>query len=300
MFDWLKQQVLCLRGTLTRWQNDEGPLMGAAVAYYLGLSLFPLLLILIAAVGVFLRYTQTGQGAEDYILSAVGEQLSPSLQSHVETALNQVKDKSAVGGSLGLIGVVIAALAGFVQFERAFDHIWSVPQQEKTGVWQTVKRFLLERGIAFLLLLGCGALIAVVSITGLALSGVRESTESILSIPDAFWSILQTAISVSVNVGIFTLIYRFLPRAPVQWTDALRGGVLAASLWEIGRQVLSSFLIGSKYSSAYGVAGSILAILLWCFYAVTILFLGAEFIQEYLSRYRSRTSGRLAVAEAPR
>lgn len=43
--------------------------------------------------------------------------------------------------------------------------------------------------------------------------------------------------------------------------------------------MLEAYLIGSKYSSAYVAAGSLLAILL-CFYAVTTLFLGAEYIQE--------------------
>lgn len=286
MKDWSTRQLQCLRGAVYRWLDDEGPLMGAAVAYYVGLSLFPMLLVLIAGVGMFLQYTQTGQDAEQQILSAVSEQLSPALEEHVATALGQIRDKSGVGGRLGLLGILIAALAGFAQFERAFNHIWSVPEPEKTGIWHGVKRFILQRGIAFVLLLGSGLLVAAVSIVGLALSGVREYSADFLPMPDSLWNLLQMAVSVGLNVCVFALIYRYLPRAAVRWGDAFRGGLVAACLWEVGRQVLASYLIGSKYSSAYGAAGSMLAILLWCFYAVTTLFLGAEYIQELRARSR--------------
>ena len=40
-----------------RLYADDGPVMAAATAYYLGLSFFPLLLVLTAGVGWFLRHT---------------------------------------------------------------------------------------------------------------------------------------------------------------------------------------------------------------------------------------------------
>lgn len=286
MTDWLIRQFQYLRGAVFRWLNDDGPLMGAAVAYYVGLSLFPMLLVLIAGLGMFLKYTQTGQDAEQQILTAVAEQLSPALEEHVATALDQIQNKSGVGGRLGMLGILIAALAGFTQFERAFNHIWNVPEPEQSGVWHTVKRFVVQRGIAFLLLLGCALLIAAVSIVGLTLSGARQYSADFLPMPDALWNLLQLAASVSLNVCVFAVIYRYLPRTVVRWGDAFRGALVAACLWEVGRQVLEAYLIGSKYSSAYGAAGSVLAILLWCFYAVTILFLGAEYIQEFRARSR--------------
>ena len=60
-----------------------------------------------------------------------------------------------------------------------------------------------------------------------------------------------------------------------------RAGIAAAVTWEIGRQLLASWLIGSKYTSAYGVVGSFIAILLWSYYSITVVLMGAEFIQTY-------------------
>jgi hypothetical protein len=34
-----------------------------------------------------------------------------------------------------------------------------------------------------------------------------------------------------------------------------------------------------RYTSAYGAIGSFIAILLWCYYGISILFFGAEYVQ---------------------
>lgn len=90
------------------------------------------------------------------------------------------------------------------------------------------------------------------------------------------------------------IIYKVLPRVPVWWRDAARGGMLAAVVWEIGRWLLAWYVIAAKYSSAYGVLGSFIAMMVWVYYASTVLFLGAEFVKVLGEGRKS------AVAEAPR
>jgi uncharacterized BrkB/YihY/UPF0761 family membrane protein len=48
MLKWLKRQMASVIATYDRWEQDEGPAMAAAVAYYVGLAFFPLLIVLIA------------------------------------------------------------------------------------------------------------------------------------------------------------------------------------------------------------------------------------------------------------
>ena len=49
-------------------------------------------------------------------------------------------------------------------------------------------------------------------------------------------------------------------------------------LWEATRLLLSYLLIGKQYS-AYGVVGSLIAVMLWIYVASSILFLGAEYVR---------------------
>ena len=89
----------------------------------------------------------------------------------------------------------------------------------------------------------------------------------------------QYGVSVTVNVLVFTLLYRWLPKVDVRWNEAFRGAVLVAVGWEVGRVVLANVLIGTRYSNAYGAVGSFLAVMLWLYYVSLLLFLGAEYIQ---------------------
>jgi uncharacterized BrkB/YihY/UPF0761 family membrane protein len=55
--------------------------------------------------------------------------------------------------------------------------------------------------------------------------------------------------------------------------------LLAAIVWEVGRGLLGAVFIGMRYTSAYGAIGSFIALLLWCYYGISILFYGAEYVQ---------------------
>ena len=65
----------------------------------------------------------------------------------------------------------------------------------------------------------------------------------------------------------------------VSWSAAVRGGLVAAVIWELGRQLTAILLVGQHYSTAYGVIGGFLAILLWGYYGVAVIFYGAEIAQ---------------------
>jgi membrane protein len=280
LLSWLKQRGRALWGAYKRWQDDDGPLMSAAVAYYLGLSLFPLLMILISGVGWVLGSTAEGQDARQRVLDTVGEHASPIVADYVRQVLDQVRDHSSAGGRIGIIGLLLVAMAAFVQFERAFDRMWNLPPRQNRGLLAGIRWAVWERGVAFVLLLALAALVVLVFVAGLAVSAVAEHSTEIWTGFGAMIPMLRTVITLSLNAGLMTLLYRWLPRRTVAWKSAVRGGLLAAILWEVGRQLLAAVVIGQKYSNAYGVVGAFIAILLWCYYAVAVMFLGAEYVQE--------------------
>ena len=130
-----------LLAALKRWQADDGSAMAACVAYYLALSLFPMLLLLIAGVGLVMRFTRMGHDAEMQILSIVAEHCSTTLESQVREVLSQLRDQSVVGGPFGLATAILAAIGVFYQFERAFDKIWHIPAPAKSNWKATVRRW---------------------------------------------------------------------------------------------------------------------------------------------------------------
>lgn len=277
--NWLKRQMLDFVAAYHRWSQDDGSAMAASVAYYVALSFFPLILTLIAGIGLFFKFAHSGQDAEQAVLLLVRDHLSSSAGAAVEQALNQVRDTSTFHGPIALCVMLFSSIASFVQLQQAFDRVARVPATKHRGIMGAVRMVLVERLVAFLMLCGLGLLIAALFVGGLVLSASEQYTTGIIPGLGALRRPLQILVSFCVNAGLFTLLYRWIPKSPPPLRPCFRGGLVAAAIWEIGRQILAEVLIGTKYTNAYGVVGSFIGLMLWCYYAVAVLLLGAEYIQ---------------------
>jgi membrane protein len=184
--------------------------------------------------------------------------------------------------------MLFSAIAGFVQLQQAFDRIGDVPRTSKKGVASAIRMVLFERLIAFLMLCSLALLVTAVFIGTLVLFGLEQYTTGVLPGSQILWRPMQSLISFLTNTLLFSLIYRSLPKKAAPFRYCLRGGLLAAVIWEIGRQILAAVLIGTRYTAAYGVIGSFIGLMLWCYYAVAVLLLGAEYIEV---RWHSPESG---------
>lgn len=284
MWIWIKKHVwMPLYEAVLEWQEDDGDLLAASMAYYAVLSFFPLLLILVSALGVFLQFS-TGQDAQEQFIALIAERVSANAADNVRAVLAGISENAGVGGPVGLLVLLFAAIGIFTQFERAFDRIWDVKAKGSSGIFSAVRNALVERLRAFLMLLGVGILMLAAFIANMAAAAVRTYATAT---PGGVWAWKwgQLLAGIALNALLFGLIYRFLPKVKVDWSAALRGGVLAAILWEVTRQFLAAIVIGEKYN-AYGVVGSLIAVMLWVYIASTILFFGAEYAQVYCKRCR--------------
>jgi len=279
------QFVRDLREAIARWIGDDGSLMAAATAYYVGLSFFPLLLVLTAGLGWFLQHTNSGQDAQQEVLRFVANNMSEQLAGNVEQTFKMLQDKSAINGPVGLITILITALAAFAQLDSALDRIAGNARATSKSVFASALALVVQRGRAFLVLLGLGAVVVLVFLAGMVIPVVQTYTTAVLPMGEIFSDAFQIAVTLVINAGIFTLLFRLLPKDPAGWGDSFSGGLLTAAAWEIGRQLLAIFIARGKYASAYGVIGAFLAILLWCYYAVAIILIGAEYIQVIRARH---------------
>lgn len=261
-----------------RWQRDDAGLLAACVAYYATLSLFPLLLVLIAGLGVFLRFTPYGQSSEVFVLTVIAQETTDDIASQVNEAFQQIERQALLSGPLAMAGLIAAAIAVFSQFDRAFDKIWKVDAPVFDGYVSAARREVAHRIKAFVVLLGLGCVVALFFFASLALDALMHFSSEHVHIAQQLWKLVEVALSIGLNAIVFTAIYKCLSKIPVGWLHAARGGLLAAGTWEIGRLFLATYFTFSSYS-AYGVVGSLLAAMLWVYYASSVLFLGAEYVQ---------------------
>ena len=81
---------------------------------------------------------------------------------------------------------------------------------------------------------------------------------------------------------LFVLLYQFLPSRAVPWKSAAVGAIVAAVLWEATKVLFGVFLVHvNSYNRLYGSLGGFVAFVVWMYYSMAILLLGAEIAADY-------------------
>jgi len=149
---------------------------------------------------------------------------------------------------------------------------------------------------------GVSDVVVVVFVAGFVISALDHVFQDQLQLAGAPGPLLRVQMTLFLNTALFALLYRLLPPVRIRWIEALRAGMFAACGWELGRLVLAQYVINTRYTSAYGVVGSFIAVLLWCYYAVAIIFLGGEYLKETCKDCASTgpaATGSVKTAEPP-
>jgi membrane protein len=83
------------------------------------------------------------------------------------------------------------------------------------------------------------------------------------------------------------MMFKILPDKVVEWEEVWLGAAVAALLFTVGKHLISLYIGSSNIASTYGAAGALIIILVWVYYSVQILLLGAEFAKAYTDQKRA-------------
>ncbi len=269
--------VAILKQTAHEWIEDDAPQLGAALAYYSVFSLAPMVLLLVAVVGVLFREDPAGAW------SKITEQMSYFLDRSAITMVQQIAQqvsspaKSLLGGTIGFALALFGASGVFGQLQNALNIIWGVKSKPRGGIWGFVR----SRFLSFALIAGIGFLLLVSLVIEAGIKSFSHYLQSIL--PGALTIIIPLYLTFDfvIVTAVFAMIFRILPNAVIRWRDVWTGAVLTAILFLIGKWALGIYLGSGTAASAYGAASSLITLLLWIYYSSQILLFGAEFTQVY-------------------
>jgi membrane protein len=257
------------------WKADDVGTLAASVAFYAVFSIAPLFVLAVAIAGLVF-----GEQAAQGELAAQMEQWIG--RPGAETAQTVIAGAGQPGGG-GIFGTIFsiavlffAASKIFSELHKALNRIWDV----RTAPGQGVKGMLRKRLMGFTMVLGIGLLL----IALIALSALLSNLEALVgNVPggQASWMVLNVVVQIGILTFLFASVFYYVPDVELQWKDVWPGAILTAVLFVIGQIALSYYLSQAGPASAYGAAGSLVALLLWIFYSAQILFFGAEFIKAY-------------------
>ena len=243
----------------------------AAVAFYAALSLPPILVTLLWAIGL------TASGAEEHLRQQaellVGADGRRLVDSVLASADRQAVRLDGVAGTISTVALLFAATGVFAQLQRALNRIWDVEAKPGRGVWMWVRRRLLSLGLlgtlAFLMLVSLTASTAVSAI-GIAQGGT------------ALAEIASHATTIAVFTLLFAAVFRFLPDVHIRWRDVWGGAFATAILFAIGKALIGLYLANKGLGASYGAVGPAIVVLAWVYFSSAIVFVGAEITQAWL------------------
>src|ERR1051326_4683638 len=270
-----------LKQTAIEWLDDKAPQLGAALAYYTVFALAPLVLLLLAIIGVLFRDDPSGAW------SRVTEQMGYFLdKSAVQVVTDIAKDasrpgKSTVATAIGMGLALFGASGVFGQLQDALNTIWGVKAKPGEGIMS----FLRARFVSFAMLGGVFFLLLVSLVIEALLKGFSHYIQARLPGGLTIAVTVYLVFDFAVIVAVFGMIFKVLPDVRIRWRDIWVGAIITTVLFVIGKWVLGLYLGSRTAASAYGAASSLITLLLWVYYSSQILLFGAEFTQVYASEF---------------
>ena len=248
-----------------RFSEDEVTGLSAQLSYYFLLSLFPLL-IFIVALASFLPI--------DYysMIDFLSSYMPQDVIVLIENFLNQIIDSSGGGLiSIGIIGTLWSASNGINAVMRALNKAYNVEEN---------RSFIRGRLIAISLLISVLLIIVVALLLpifgrmiGIHIFSFFGASEQFLSV----WNALRWVISSFIFFVVFLYLYRMAPNMKVYFKDILFGALFSTIGWQVASYGFAYYVNEmGNYSATYGSLGGVIVLMLWFYLSGIIIILGGE------------------------
>ena len=301
------QRIFLVKFTMdvfARFGRDNGGLLAAGLAFFLVLALIPLLLMGLWGMGLVYAHkpdeavyqiqnilaTRILPGAaNDEVVKFMKQAHIVNPDGHAGPTLMNLINGHGVAGLVGFLGVLWAAIQIFVNGSTAMNAAWETTEK---------RNWFVLRGVALALLVGAGLLLVLsLGVTALSTAISANGLAHLFPFESAIKAGAVELGAVVVSALMYAFIYKYLPSpsANISWRAALIGGAAAAIAFEIAKKGLSVFLLNPK-KSLYGDLGNLIAFVLWIYYSMMILLLGAETSAVYAAEIEKKTHARLKRA----
>jgi membrane protein len=264
-----------IMATFMGFINDNGLKLSASLAYYTIFSIAPLLVLVLALVGILLR----DPANRDLLYVQVQHYMGMKASTQIKDIIKGYAMHSKSGTALvsGIIVLLIGASSMFVEIQDSLNIIWRVKAKPKKGWVKLIE----NRFLSFSLIGTLGFLLVVSLIINILISALSDKIELFFPGINIIIYVVNLVITFIVITALFAIIFKVLPDVKISWKDVRSGAIFTALLFVLGQYLIGLYIKYFANSSAYGAAGSIIVILIWIYYTSAILYIGAEFTQVY-------------------
>lgn len=249
------------------WERNRGQNLkqiAASLAFTTTLALVPMLTVASILIGYLPSVIRIKYAIQAWLLDTY---MPGGLNQQVFNYLDQFSSQAKGLTLIGLLGLVITTIMTMAVIEGAFNQIFRVtrsrPILKKTAIYSAAT-------ILGPILLGIGTYLS-----GLLLSAAEGWTEA-LSFGLGF---IATVVPILLAMAVFSVVYKILPYAQIQWRDAFGGAFFATVTFELMKFGFGLFLTNvAFYKTVYGAFAIFPLALIWIYLTWWITLAGAVLV----------------------
>lgn len=266
-FEWLAETLQTwpwldtLKTLRQRFREDRLGLTASSLTFTTTIALVPLATVTLAIFSAFPIFGQFQGALEKYFIQTL---VPDSIAKPVLSALTLFATKANRLGTVGLVVLVLTALALMLTIDRTLNAIWRVRKPRPIA-----QRVLVYWAAATLgpLLLG-----ASLTLTSYAISASRGVVGAMPGSISLLLNALEFALLAAAMAGLF----HYVPNTEVRWRHALAGGVFVSAGIELAKKGLAWYLAQvPTYATIYGAFATVPIFLVWLYLGWVIVLLGA-------------------------
>ena len=260
----MKRKIKKIEQIIGKVANDHVSAYAAQSAFFMMLSLVPILLLLMTLV----RYTPITQAD---IIAVVYEICPKTISSTMIAIVDEVYGQTGTTISVSLLVVIWSAGKGVLAISNGLNTI--------RGLSETRNYFVLRIRAAFYTVLFIVAIILSLVLLGFGNSIsllVNEYVPAIQYIID-FIIQIRTVTTLFVLFCVSLCIYEFLPNKRGKIKHQIPGAVFNAFGWTFASFLFSIYMdVFKGFSNMYGSLTTIVLIMLWLYFCMYVTLLGGE------------------------
>lgn len=255
---WLKKFIL-------KMQRDKISVYAAQSAYFIILSFFPFVMFLLTLLNYLPIETDT-------LITELVNVFPDSSSKVVTWILNDIISRS----STTLLSITILALLwtagkGLMALTCGLNSVHEIEETRNYFALRIISTFYTIL-LAFMVI---SALIFLVFGNWLYLWIIEKFP--ILNDVAAFVISIRTFASLLILTSVFTLFYKMLPAVKVKLLQQIPGALFAAVGWLVFSYFFSIYInYAQNLSYMYGGLVGIIILMLWLYFCMNIIFIGAE------------------------
>jgi membrane protein len=265
-----------MRYALKRFGREHAPEAAASMAFYTLFSLFPVILIVVAANSFLLESLHV----QEKILETILKFFPVASHQIISTNMQQILQARGAVGIVGLIALVWAATCVFTTLVHNLNRAWiDAPAQNIFRARLTAFSIILFFVVLLPLFLMAKAAIHLIVSWNVQLTGSTNISY--------FRPILSNIIIYIFICMTLMILYRWIPKTKVRWSEAFGGAFFAVIAEEAATTAFSWFLSSglSRYNLVYGSLGALISFMTWIYIINLIVLFGAH-LSAAISQHR--------------